>query len=328
MVGRARRGARRGRARGRRRRGLGRRAAARARRHRRRGHAAAAGEALERHRVGARRRLAARAARRRRRRVGGGVRLGAGGRVHDRQALVAAPVRARRVRPHGAGDAPARLARLAADRRVRHRPRRRVGHRATGRRPPARTAPTCWRSSTASSTGPRCSRPVIGARARARHRRQHGRGARPRPPARRRRDLARHLRAPCSRSATRRPPTPTGAVAGFADATGRFLPLVCTLNATKVTDAVARWLGVDVAGLDALALAGAARRARRHRAPVLRRRAHAEPARRARAAHRPARRRRVATTSHAPRSRAWCAGCSTASTRSSPPACPPAAGSS
>ena len=35
-------------------------------------------------------------------------------------------------------------------------------------------------------------------------------------------------------------PRPTsdasGAVAGFADATGRFLPLACTLNATKVTD--------------------------------------------------------------------------------------------
>jgi len=48
---------------------------------------------------------------------------------------------------------------------------------------------------------------------------------------------------------------PTGAVAGFADATGRYLPLVCTLNATKVTDTVARWLRVDHAGLDALALA-------------------------------------------------------------------------
>lgn len=47
----------------------------------------------------------------------------------------------------------------------------------------------------------------------------------------------------------------TGAVAGFADATGRFLPLVCTLNATKVTDAVARLLGVDHLGLDRLALA-------------------------------------------------------------------------
>ena len=47
---------------------------------------------------------------------------------------------------------------------------------------------------------------------------------------------------------------PTGAVAGFADATGRFLPLVCTLNAAKVIDAVARLLGVDHAGLDRLAL--------------------------------------------------------------------------
>jgi xylulokinase len=47
---------------------------------------------------------------------------------------------------------------------------------------------------------------------------------------------------------------PTGAVAGFADATGRYLPLVCTMNATKVTDAVARLLGVDRARLEALAL--------------------------------------------------------------------------
>jgi xylulokinase len=51
---------------------------------------------------------------------------------------------------------------------------------------------------------------------------------------------------------------PGGAVAGFADASGRFLPLVCTLNATKVTDAVARLLDVDAAGLDALALAAPA----------------------------------------------------------------------
>ena len=47
---------------------------------------------------------------------------------------------------------------------------------------------------------------------------------------------------------------PTGAVCGFADATGRYLPLVCTLNATKVTDAIARLLGVDLEGLDRLAL--------------------------------------------------------------------------
>ena len=46
----------------------------------------------------------------------------------------------------------------------------------------------------------------------------------------------------------------TGAVAGFADATGRFLPLVCTLNATKVTEAVRGLLEVDHQTLDSLAL--------------------------------------------------------------------------
>ncbi len=50
---------------------------------------------------------------------------------------------------------------------------------------------------------------------------------------------------------------PSGAVAGFASATGDFLPLVCTLNATKVTDTVARWLGTDASGLAELALAAA-----------------------------------------------------------------------
>ena len=48
---------------------------------------------------------------------------------------------------------------------------------------------------------------------------------------------------------------PTGAVAGFADATGRFLPLVCTSNAAKVLDAARRLLGVDHDELDRLALA-------------------------------------------------------------------------
>jgi len=41
--------------------------------------------------------------------------------------------------------------------------------------------------------------------------------------------------------------TPThdasGAVAGFADATGRYLPLVCTLNAARILDAACRILG-------------------------------------------------------------------------------------
>jgi xylulokinase len=47
---------------------------------------------------------------------------------------------------------------------------------------------------------------------------------------------------------------PTGLVAGFADASGLYLPLVCTLNATRVTDTVAAWLGTDAAGLSELAL--------------------------------------------------------------------------
>jgi xylulokinase len=47
---------------------------------------------------------------------------------------------------------------------------------------------------------------------------------------------------------------PSGLVSGFADATGRFLPLACTLNAARVLDVTARMLGVDSAGLSDLAL--------------------------------------------------------------------------
>ncbi|MFI6867470.1 xylulokinase [Nocardia sp. NPDC050406] len=46
---------------------------------------------------------------------------------------------------------------------------------------------------------------------------------------------------------------PSGAVNGFADATGGFLPLVCTLNAARVLDATAALLGTDVSGLEVLA---------------------------------------------------------------------------
>lgn len=48
---------------------------------------------------------------------------------------------------------------------------------------------------------------------------------------------------------------PSGTVAGFADADGRFLPLVATLNAARVLDAAARLLGVHHAELSRLALA-------------------------------------------------------------------------
>lgn len=47
---------------------------------------------------------------------------------------------------------------------------------------------------------------------------------------------------------------PTGIIAGFADARGGYLPLVCTLNASRVLDAACGVLGVDYAELDRLAL--------------------------------------------------------------------------
>jgi xylulokinase len=47
---------------------------------------------------------------------------------------------------------------------------------------------------------------------------------------------------------------PSGTVAGFADATGGFLPLVCTLNAARLLDATAAMLGVDHDELSRLAL--------------------------------------------------------------------------
>lgn len=50
----------------------------------------------------------------------------------------------------------------------------------------------------------------------------------------------------------------TGLVAGFADATGNFLPLACTLNATRIFDSTAALLGVTLAGLTELALAAPA----------------------------------------------------------------------
>jgi xylulokinase len=47
----------------------------------------------------------------------------------------------------------------------------------------------------------------------------------------------------------------TGAVGGFADATGRYLPLACTLNASKVTEVFAHLLGINRQAFEAAALA-------------------------------------------------------------------------
>jgi xylulokinase len=48
---------------------------------------------------------------------------------------------------------------------------------------------------------------------------------------------------------------PSGEVAGFADATGRYLPLVCTLNAARILDAACRILGKTHDEVGQLALA-------------------------------------------------------------------------
>ena len=51
---------------------------------------------------------------------------------------------------------------------------------------------------------------------------------------------------------------PSGTVAGFADATGHHLPLVCTINAARVLECIAAILGVDQEGLSTLALSAPA----------------------------------------------------------------------
>ncbi|WP_336855277.1 xylulokinase [Sinomonas albida] len=50
----------------------------------------------------------------------------------------------------------------------------------------------------------------------------------------------------------------SGLVAGFADATGNYLPLACTLNASRVLDATAALLGVSLSALTELALSAPA----------------------------------------------------------------------
>jgi xylulokinase len=54
------------------------------------------------------------------------------------------------------------------------------------------------------------------------------------------------------------PHDPEGIVAGFADATGRQLPLVCTLNGAPVLAAVAAMLHADFDEFDRLALSASA----------------------------------------------------------------------
>ena len=100
----------------------------------------------------------------------------------------------------------------------------------------ARQATSCCRRCSARPS--RAGETATGVVARARHRRQHGRRARTRRRAGHGDRLDRHVRRRVGGhdDAGRRR---DGVVAGFADATGRFLPLVATLNAARVLDATA-----------------------------------------------------------------------------------------
>ncbi len=73
----------------------------------------------------------------------------------------------------------------------------------------------------------------------------------------------------CAVSAT---PTadPSGTVAGFASATGDFLPLIATINAARVLDAIGTLLGVDHDELSRLALSAPAGRRRAGAGALLR----------------------------------------------------------
>ena len=51
-------------------------------------------------------------------------------------------------------------------------------------------------------------------------------------------------------------PDPTGAVAGFADATGGYLPLLAVINSARVMASTAELLGADLPTFDALASSG------------------------------------------------------------------------
>ena len=217
-----------------------------------------------------------------RRRLGGPDRIGPGGRLHRHQVGLVGPTTSRTSPGSVAIGAPSpRLPDLPADGSAGDRSRGCVGHgllrpggRCLGGRP-ARGRGGSGRldRSPARPFSARPRRPDrSGSRRPRRPRRRTGRPGRVRGPATtwRRRSASASPRArPCVSIGTsgtvyarsdRPVADPTGIVAGFADATGGFLPLACTLNATRVTGAVAALLGVTPAGLDDLALAAPAGR--------------------------------------------------------------------
>ena len=215
-------------------------------------------------------------------------------------------------------------------RRVRDRPGRRLGHRLLVAGGGASTAATCWRSSTPSGTGPTAVPEVLGPLdgrpARWRRARSSapgtgdnmaaalGHGPRPGDVAR----LARHLGHRVRGQRHARPPTRPARWPASPTPPAASCPLVCTLNATKVTDAVARLLGRRPRRARTRWRCG--EHAGRRRASSLLPYLDGE-----RTPDRPDGDRRrwpgcartsAASRWPAPPSRAWCAGCSTGSTRS------------
>lgn len=58
----------------------------------------------------------------------------------------------------------------------------------------------------------------------------------------------------CAMVSDHRPQDATGTVTGFADATGRFLPMTTTINASRILETMRAWLDVDHEELSRLAL--------------------------------------------------------------------------
>ena len=191
--------------------------------------------------------------------VGGPYRQRADRIVHGDQAALARRARARQCGPRRRGAAAARLAQLAAraGRRGRagHRPWRRVRHRlllAVSRPLAARPGRGSSRPSAVPApdrAAPRDRRTdrvgrVLSAGTGDNMGAALGLGLEPGRRGRLDRDIGHGLHG--QRGACRRR---RGAVAGFADATGRFLPLVCTINAGLVLSATAALLDADLDGL-------------------------------------------------------------------------------
>ena len=126
---------------------------------------------------------------------------------------------------------------------------RRLPHRPGRARSPAGTSPSPSVLKPAERGRPDAVRRAGGAR----RRRQRGGGDGAGAGARRGRGLPRHERHRVH-VATAQTADVRGEVAGFADCTGRFLPLVCTLNAARVLSSTADLLGVDLSRFSDLAL--------------------------------------------------------------------------